>query len=68
MDNLHIIINDKDDDIIKNLSNGENSFSESGCKDNGVTRVQYTNQFDELLNIDSIKNVYINQKKLEEIK
>lgn len=68
MDNLNITINDKDDNIIKNLNNGENSFSKSGCKDNGVTKVQYTDQFDELLNIDSIKNVYINEKKLEEIK
>ena len=68
MGNFNIILNDKNGNVIKELSNDENSFSKSGCNDNGVTKVQYTDQFDDLLNIDSIKNVYINQKKLEEIK
>ena len=68
MGNFNISLYDKNDDVIKNISNDENSFSKSGCNDNGVTKVQYTDQFDDLLNIESIKNVYINQKKLEEIK
>ena len=68
MDNLNIIIHDEKDSIVKNLNTRDNMLSESGCNANGVTKVQYTNQFDDLLDINIIKNVYINEQKLEEVK
>ena len=67
MGNFNIRLYDKNDDVIKDISNDDNSFSKSGCNDNGVTKIQYTNQFDDLLDIKGIKNIYVNETKLEEV-
>lgn len=49
-------------------SSKDNMFSKSGCKFNGTTKVQYTNQFDDLIDLGMIRNVYINEEELVEIK
>ena len=66
MDDLNIVIKGEDSNIIKKLSNSDNEFSESGCKLNGSTKLQYANQFDELLDLNIIRNVYINGQELLE--
>lgn len=38
-----------------------------GCKFNGTTKVRYTNQFDDLIDLSTIRNVYINEEELVEI-
>lgn len=67
MNDLHIVIKGENSNLIKNLSNSDNMFSESGCKLNRTTKVQYTNQFDDLLDLNIIRNVYINEQQLLEI-
>lgn len=68
MDELVITIKDKDDKTINRFSNRDNMLSESGQRYNDTTKVQYAAEFDELLDIKKINNIYINKNKLEEVK
>ena len=68
MTDLNVVIKGENDNIIKSLSNNDNMFSKSGCKFNGTTKDQYTNQFDDLIDLGMIRNVYINEEELVEIK
>ena len=67
MTDLNVVIKGENDNIIKSLSNNDNMFSKSGCKFNGTTKVRYTNQFDDLIDLSTIRNVYINEEELVEI-
>lgn len=68
MDELVIAIKDENDKTINSFSNSDNILSESGQKYNGKAKVQYAAEFDELLDIKKINNIYINENKLEEVK
>ena len=68
MDELVITIKDENDKTVNSLSNSDNILSESGQKYNGKAKVQYAAEFDELLDIKKINNIYINENKLEEVK
>lgn len=68
MDELVITIKDENDKTVNSLSNSDNILSESGQKYNGKAKVQYAAEFDELLDLKKVYNIYINENKLEEVK
>lgn len=68
MDELVIAIKDENDKTVNSLSNSDNILSESGQKYNGKAKVQYAAEFDELLELKKVYNIYINENKLEEVK
>lgn len=68
MDELVIAIKDENDKTVNSLSNSDNILSESGQKYNGKAKVQYAAEFDELLDLKKVYNIYINENKLEEVK
>ena len=68
MDELVITIKDEYDKTVNSLSNSDNILSESGQKYNGKAKVQYAAEFDELLDLKKVYNIYINENKLEEVK
>lgn len=68
MDELVIAIKDENDKTINSFSNSDNMLSESGKRYKDITKVQYAAEFDELLDIKKINNIYINENKLEEVK
>lgn len=68
IDELTITIKDKNGKTINSFSNSDNMFSESVQKYKDITKVQYAAEFDELLDIKKINNIYINENKLEEVK
>lgn len=68
MDELVITIKDENDKTVNSLSNSDNILSESGQKYNGKAKVQYAVEFDELLDLKKVYNIYINENKLEEVK
>lgn len=68
MDELVIAIKDENDKTVNSLSNSDNILSESGQKYNGKAKVQYAAEFDELLDLKKVYNIYINKNKLEEVK
>lgn len=43
-------------------------LSESGKRYKDITKVQYAAEFDELLDLKKVYNIYINKNKLEEVK
>lgn len=68
MDELVITIKDENDKTVNSLSNSDNILSESGQKYNGKAKDQYAAEFDELLDLKKVYNIYINENKLEEVK
>lgn len=68
MDELVITIKDENDKTVNSLSNSDNMLNESGKRYKDITKVQYAAEFDELLDIKKINNIYINENKLEEVK
>lgn len=63
---IEISLKDKSDKEIRNYS--KNMLSEFGCKDNGITKVQYATQFENILNLKNIGHIYINGVELNEVK
>lgn len=68
MDELVIAIKDENDKTINSFSNSDNMLSESGKRYKDITKVQYAAEFDELLDLKKVYNIYINKNKLEEVK
>ena len=68
MDELVITIKDENDKTVNSLSNSDNMLSESGKRYKDITKVQYAAEFDELLDLKKVYNIYINENKLEEVK
>ena len=61
-------IKDENDKTVNSLSNSDNMLSESGKRYKDITKVQYAAEFDELLDLKKVYNIYINENKLEEVK
>lgn len=68
MDELVITIKDENDKTVNSLSNSDNMLNESGKRYKDITKVQYAAEFDELLELKKVYNIYINENKLEEVK
>ena len=68
MDDLIITLKDKNNQVISEYNNSENMLSESNRRDGDITEVQYTIQFENLLDIKNLGYIYINDVELDEAK
>lgn len=68
MDDLIITLKDKNNQVISEYNNSENMLSESNRRDGDITEVQYTIQFENLLDIKDLGYIYINDVELDEAK